>query len=333
MAAKSAQSAKSIPPYLRIAAAIRKRIADGELAPGDRVPSTRQIAREWQVALATATKVLTTLRQEGLVRAEPRVGTVVASRTPPASPAPAGSTAPAAPAREGELTRERIVRAAIELADREGLAALSMRGVAARLGVAVMSTYRHVGGKDDLILLMAEAALADTPLPAEAPAGCRARLETGARTLWAAHRAHPWLAHIGPLTRPIALPGMIAFSEWNLAALDGQGLDATTMFNLNVLLYSYVQGIAVHLERQAQAESVTGMTENEWLDSQAGALAALAATGRYPTFAKVLREFSETGYDLYLDELFEFGLGPLLDGLTALVGRRAALGSECGPDA
>ncbi|MFI9722262.1 TetR/AcrR family transcriptional regulator C-terminal domain-containing protein [Streptomyces sp. NPDC052396] len=324
-------AAASVPPYLRIAAAIRKRIAEGELAPGDRVPSTRQIAREWHVALATAAKVLTTLRQEGLVRAEPRVGTVVAAATPPATAAPARPRA--AVASERELTRERIVRAAIEIADREGLAALSMRGVAARLGVAVMSTYRHVNGKDDLILLMADTVLAGTTLPAEAPADWRARLETGARTLWAVHRAHPWLAHIGPLTRPLALPSLLSYSEWNLAALDGHGLDMTTMFNLNVLLYGYVQGIAVHLERQAQAESLTGMTENEWLDAQAGTLVALAATGRYPTFAKVVESFAETGYDLYLDELFEFGLGPLLDGMAALIERRAMLGSEAGPDA
>ncbi|MGK5677332.1 GntR family transcriptional regulator, partial [Micromonospora sp. URMC 106] len=51
---------------------------DGELRPGDRVPSTRQLAIRWNVALATATKALTTLRQQGLVRAEPRVGTLVA---------------------------------------------------------------------------------------------------------------------------------------------------------------------------------------------------------------------------------------------------------------
>ncbi|WP_143676170.1 GntR family transcriptional regulator, partial [Streptomyces milbemycinicus] len=70
------------PPYLRIVTEIRRRIADGELAPGGRVPSTRQIAKEWGVALATATKALTTLRLDGLVEARPRVGTVVATQTP-----------------------------------------------------------------------------------------------------------------------------------------------------------------------------------------------------------------------------------------------------------
>ncbi|MGX1606137.1 GntR family transcriptional regulator, partial [Streptomyces celluloflavus] len=66
------------PPYRRIVDEIRRRIDAAELAPGDRVPSTRRITQEWGVAMATATKVLTTLRQEGLVRAVPGVGTVVA---------------------------------------------------------------------------------------------------------------------------------------------------------------------------------------------------------------------------------------------------------------
>src|SRR5687767_1848654 len=115
------------PPYARIVAELRRRIAEGELAPGDRVPSTRQIAIRWGVAPATATKALNALKQEGLIVAEPRVGSVVAAA--PSKPRPPVETG-------DELTRERVVRAAIEIADAEGLAAVSMRGVAARLGVS-----------------------------------------------------------------------------------------------------------------------------------------------------------------------------------------------------
>src|SRR4051794_11154921 len=66
------------PPYRRIVAEIGARIASGALRGGDRVPSVRQISQEWGVAIATATKVLTTLRQEGLVRTVPGIGTIVA---------------------------------------------------------------------------------------------------------------------------------------------------------------------------------------------------------------------------------------------------------------
>ena len=58
-------------PYLRIAAEIRDRITRGELRPGDRVPSTRQITQKWGVAMATATKVIAVLRDEGIVEARP----------------------------------------------------------------------------------------------------------------------------------------------------------------------------------------------------------------------------------------------------------------------
>ncbi|MFF5206214.1 TetR/AcrR family transcriptional regulator C-terminal domain-containing protein [Streptosporangium sp. NPDC000396] len=309
-------AAKIDPPYLRIVAEIRRRIADGELAPGDRVPSTRQIAKEWNVALATATKALAILSQEGAVRAQPRVGTVVASP----EPGPARVRRRVTPGPDQELTRERVVRAAIEIADAEGLAALSMRGIAARLGVATMSPYRYVNGKDDLILLMADAAFGEESYPADPPAGWRARLELGARTLWRLYRRHPWLAQMSTLTRPLPLPNLLVHAEWALSALDGHGLDATTMLNLNVLLYSYVQGIAVNLEREAQAEATTGLSEEQWMDIHEPALEAIAASGDYPTFAKVTEAIKD-GYDLVLDEMFEFGLQPLLDGLAILIER------------
>ncbi|MGW1448201.1 GntR family transcriptional regulator, partial [Micromonospora sp. NPDC002411] len=70
------------PPYLRIVAELRRRITEGELSPGDRVPSTRQIVREWGVAMATASRALTALRQESLVRAVPGVGMVVTGAEP-----------------------------------------------------------------------------------------------------------------------------------------------------------------------------------------------------------------------------------------------------------
>ncbi|WP_327257258.1 TetR/AcrR family transcriptional regulator C-terminal domain-containing protein [Streptomyces sp. NBC_01244] len=305
----------SDPPYLRIVAGIRQRIADGELAPGDRVPSTRQIAREWGVALATATKALTTLRLEGLVEARPRIGTVVAGT---AVAAPARRRPSPAPDTEQELSLDRIVRTAIEIADAEGLSALSMRGVAARLGVAAMSTYRYVPSKEDLVLHMADAAFGEESYGADAPEGWRTRIELGARTLWSLYRKHPWLAQLGSLTRPLLVPNLMVHGEWMLGALDGHGLDPTTLFDIHVLLYSHVQGLAVHLEMEAHAEAATGQSEDQWMDSRAPALRDLVESGRFPTFTKVVGAFGD-GYDLRLDALFEFGLKALLDGLTSIV--------------
>ncbi|RNG18376.1 GntR family transcriptional regulator [Streptomyces botrytidirepellens] len=309
------------PPYLRIVAEIRQRVSDGELAPGDRVPSTRQIAREYGVALATATKALTTLRLEGLVETRPRTGTVVAGTAPVTPPRKPVSPAPAP---EQELTLDRIVRTAIAIADAEGLPALSMRGVAARLGVATMSPYRYVPSKDDLVLLMADAAFGEETYLADAPEGWRPRIELGARTLWALYRRHPWLAQLGSLTRPLMVPNLIAHGEWMLSALDGHGLDPTTLFDIHVLIYSHVQGLAVNLEWEAHAEASTGQSEDEWMDSRAPALRELVESGRFPTFARVVGSFTAGtdgtgGYDLRLDDLFASGLSALLDGLTPLV--------------
>ncbi|MYT32638.1 MULTISPECIES: TetR/AcrR family transcriptional regulator C-terminal domain-containing protein [unclassified Streptomyces] len=314
-------AATSDPPFRRIADEIGRRILDGTIAPGERVPSTRQIAREWGVALATATKALTTLRLEGLVEARPRVGTVAVAqdRTPaPERPSAPRRRSPSPAAADHELSRERIVRAATEIADSEGLAAVSMRSVAARLGVAAMSPYRYVTSKDDLVRLMADAAFGEESYPATPPEDWRARLELGAHTLWRIYRRHPWLAQVDTLTRPLMLPELMVHAEWALAALDGHGLDPATMFDLHVLLYSYVQGIAVHLERAAQAEAATGLSADQWMDRQTSAYEAIVAADHYPVFTRTARSL-DGGYDLDLDALFTFGLKPLLDGIAVAV--------------
>ncbi|MEW9556252.1 TetR/AcrR family transcriptional regulator C-terminal domain-containing protein [Nonomuraea sp. NPDC050783] len=310
------------PRYLSIAADLRRRITQGELVPGAKVPSTRRIAAEWGVAMATAAKALATLAEEGLVRAEPRSGTVVTGprRAPAAKPRPAHRSAHG---NQQELTRERIVRTAIAIADAEGIAALSMRGLAARLGVAAMAPYRHVAGRDELVMLMADAVFGERGYPAQPPTGWRARLELCARTLWSLYRRHPWLAQLSPITRPLPLPNLAVHAEWALASLDGFGLSDSAMCDLHVLFFSHVQGIAIHLERERQALSASGLSENEWMDLQAPRMEAIVSSGRHPTFARVLTTLAAESYDLILDDLFELGLRSLLDGLAVRLGQAA----------
>jgi AcrR family transcriptional regulator len=308
------------PPYQRIVDDLRARIADGRLAPGDRVPSTRRLAKDWGVALATATKAMNLLCQEGVLLAQPRSGTVVAppSAAPTVAdhPRPAAPAATDVPAADTELSRERIVRAAIDIADAEGLDALSMRGVAAKLGVATMSIYRHVPGKDDLVVLMADAAFGEETYPAAPPPGWRAGLERVARALWTTFRRHPWLAHVTPVTRPLPLRGLLTHGEEMFRALDEFDLSATTRLDLQVMLYGHVQGLAMQLERETQAQAVTGLTPDAWIDRHGPALTAIADSGRYPGFRHLLAGFGPDGYDLDLDKIFELGLRTLLDGLT-----------------
>jgi GntR family transcriptional regulator len=68
------------PPYLQVVQELRRRIVEGELADGERLPSVRQIAEEWKIAQATAMKALAALRADGLAESVVGVGTVVRTR-------------------------------------------------------------------------------------------------------------------------------------------------------------------------------------------------------------------------------------------------------------
>ena len=298
------------PPYRRIADEIRARIADRELRPGDPVPSARGITREWGVALATATKVLATLNAEGVTRSLPGRGTVVAGPARPAQPA---GVVARAHRNEGdpELTRERIVAAAVRVADAEGLAQLSMRRIASELGAAPMSLYRHVNGKDELLVSMMDSVLGEDPLPARPPKGWRAQLELSSRMQWRGFRRHPWLAQALSLTRPQLIPNGMRHTEWALRALDGLGLTIQEMMHVHTTLFSHVRGLALNLEAEAQAEQDSGLTSDEWMQTQEHGFRVIAGTGDFP----MLNRLVNSEMELDLDRLFEFGLARLLDGL------------------
>ncbi|MFD9336176.1 TetR/AcrR family transcriptional regulator C-terminal domain-containing protein [Streptomyces sp. NPDC060028] len=316
----------------QIVAELRQRIETGQLAPGDRVPSTRAITREWGVAMATATKVLSELRREGMVRAVPGVGTVVAASSRPVRAARTPAPAAARPGRPSDassvqaaLTLGRIVGAAVTVADAEGLAALSMRRVAAELGVATMSLYRHVADKDDLLTRMMDGVMAGHPLPADPPEGWREAIELAARQLWDLFRRHPWLAPALSVTRPQLIISALPYSEWMLATLHAHGLDLRSAFTAHLTLLNYARGIAVNLEAEREAEAHSGLDSEEWMATQESALLATLGNGRFPALSRL----ATAGYDLDLDELFEFGLQRLLDGLASLLDETPA--AERGP--
>ena len=299
----------TMPVYRRIADEIAARITSGELTPGAAVPSTRQIVLRYGVAMATATKVIAHLRDQGLVRARPGLGTVVAGGAGPAGVAP---------------DRDSVVEAAVAIADAEGLPALSMRRLAGELGLPTMSLYRYVADKEELILLMMDRVMAAHPPPADrSPAehGWRVCVEALARVQWAMYRRHPWLAQAISFTRPLLAPHAMAHTEWTMWALEGHGLDPGVQFRAAVMLANHVRGTAVNLEEEAQAEQETGLSEQEWMRGQQERLAAVLATGRLPLIARFATA-EDAEFDL--DLLFEFGLQRLLDGLASVL-------SDAGP--
>lgn len=303
------------PPYLRIAAEIRARISSGELRAGEKVPSTRQITQEWGVAMATATKVLAVLRQEGLVRAVPGVGTVV--DVPDVRSGAAGRSARRARAAGGgALTRERIVRTAVSIADADGSAAVSMRTIAAELGVSTMALYRHVPGKDELVELMADAVFGDVELPVCAATDWRGRLEATARTQWALYCRHPWLAKAMSFTRPLMSPNAMAQMDWAMRPVHELGLAPGALLHIMVTVAGYVRGVAVNLEDEADAEQDTGMTHDEWVEARTGDMERFLAAGDFPVYERMFRD-ADDGFSL--DSMFEFGLARLLDGLEPFI--------------
>ena len=296
-------AAQASVPYRDIADALRRQIESGELPPGARVPSTRVLAQTWKVANATAAHALQFLIQEGLLIAMPRSRAVVAPRK-------GGQGIP--------LSRTRVIAAALTMADEEGLSAVSIRGLAARLGAPVMSLYRYVRDKEQLIALMADAAFGESPL-AQPPAGSwRVQLEAAARAEWQVFRKHPWLARVVHVTRPAPLPNALAYVNLIMRALESSPLGAEEKLRLHVVLHGFTQGMAVNLEAEAQAVAETGVSEEEYMRTQAARYDALVMTGRYPYFAKMAGGLSED-FALDIDELFERGLSAMLDGFSAII--------------
>ncbi|WP_239487783.1 TetR/AcrR family transcriptional regulator [Streptomyces durocortorensis] len=216
------------------------------------------------------------------------------------------------------LTRDRVIRAAIALVDSEGLAALSMRRVATDFGVSTMALYRHVPSKGELVRLMSEAVFDGEP-PGPRPSGWRAQLEREARWLWTRYQRHPWLARaMAALTRPMASPHAMRYTERVLSALRGLGLTPNQIIHVHLALLGYAQGVAAAVELEVQARQDTGMTPEEWMASDELRLEQIQTAGSYPTLSTL---FGEEEFDLELDTLFEFGLARLLDGVASLIDR------------
>jgi AcrR family transcriptional regulator len=141
--------------------------------------------------------------------------------------------------RRGGLTVERIVEAAIEIADADGLEAVSMARVAERLGFTAMALYRHVSSKDELLILMQDAAVGPPPPFDESLEGWRPHLERWCSELLAVFNHHPWWLYV-PISPPPPTPNQMAWLEYGLRGLEdtrlAEGDKAAIMLMLNGLV-------------------------------------------------------------------------------------------------
>ncbi|MEU4541221.1 GntR family transcriptional regulator [Streptosporangium sp. NPDC023825] len=316
----SSSTQRPEPPYRQIVAEIRARILAGDLRQGERVPSIREIARRWGVAVATATRVMATLRDEGLV--ETRVGAGAVVGAPTGRKQPVGMATPPRPRRAGvprqALSRRLTLRAAIAIADTEGLDAVSMRRLAAEFGVGPMSLYRHVSSKEELVTQMTDEVFGEPELPVPGPDGWRAKLELISRLQWELCRGHLWLPRAVSFVRPSLAPNVMAHTEWTLRALDGLGLPMATRMREALTLPALVISIALSMADEVEAEQETGVTLDRWWLAQRERADELLDSGRFPLLATL------TGEEVPdVDGLFEYSLACHLDGFAALVEDRA----------
>jgi hypothetical protein len=165
---------------------------------------------------------------------------------------------------------------------------------------------------------MIDAALGEVRLPPRPPAGWRAGLELAARLEWRMFQRHPWLASSMSLTRPQLAPNALQLTEWVLATFDGTRLPLADRMYVQVLLFSFIRGVASALEPEAEAIRDSGLTDEQWMDSQAGTMVAMMSAKDLPH----LRELTNQPFDFDLELLFEFGLARLLDGLVPYIERR-----------
>jgi AcrR family transcriptional regulator len=236
------------------------------------------------------------------------------------------------------LTVETIAAKAIELADAEGLPALSMRRVADALGVAPMSLYTYVPSKAELIDVMLDAVYGETAerlgrvAAAATTSGLpawRAGLEARARADWALYERHPWVLQVSR-ARALLGPNEIAVYETSLGMVDGLGLTAREMVAVVDVIAGFVGGAAAGVAQAARAPEETGQTDDEWWGSREPILDELWDAERFPTITAVQEG---GGFDVPDDSApynvrfaiddFEFGLERLLDGIEAFVARRA----------
>ncbi|WP_454729841.1 TetR/AcrR family transcriptional regulator [Cellulosimicrobium protaetiae] len=228
-----------------------------------------------------------------------------------------------------ELSIERIVEAAIEIADADGLTAVSMAKVAQSLGFTTMSLYRYVTSKDDLLLLMQEAALDVEYPPAHDPADWRAELREWAQFTMAVFASHPWFLDI-PVTGAPLTPNNLRGADSGLRALRSTPLDDEEKMSVILLVSGYARNAARLQTDLARAATAAGGDETVLGGGWGGALRDLVDAVRFP----YLRPLVEAGTYAQEGEIDDtaWGLERVLDGIAVYVDARAAGAPGAGRD-
>ncbi len=202
------------------------------------------------------------------------------------------------------LSRDRVLRAALELADEGGIGALTMQQIGRRLGVEAMSLYRHVRKKDDILDGIVDLVFAEIELPADR-SHWRTVLRARSISTRAALRRHPWAITLME-SRMAPGPANLRSHEDTLSVLLDAGCSAKMATHAYNLVDSYVLGFALQ-------ETNFPFSNAEELAAVGEQMLAQVPADQYPNLVRVSGELLASGFD-YRDE-FEFGLDLILDGI------------------
>lgn len=218
-----------------------------------------------------------------------------------------------------KLTLEEVLSASMDLADANGWEALSMRGLARRLGVGTMSLYTYVPGKSELFELMIDRAYGERSYP-DAQLPWRERYEHHAREALAMYRRHPWLVHANLWRLPPG-PHVLDISEDLLCVGRDAGLPLGVGVRVSELLESYAFGLA-RGEIADQAEAArTGESADDYWAARSSVWTNHFDSARFPmTYETWKAGFYEA--DVATQRLdLPFALGLILDSIERLVPR------------
>jgi AcrR family transcriptional regulator len=213
-----------------------------------------------------------------------------------------------------------VVHAAIDIADRKGLAGVSLPAIAKTLGYTTMALYRHIGSKDELLVLMRDAAIGTPPAISAAGRDWRDGLRQWAAAERRLYERRPWLARL-PISGPPSGPSQIAWIEAALQVLRGTGLDWGQKVGALLLVSGYVRNAALLAEDLERGRVKSGIGKAEAERRYGRSLARLVDPARFPEASRLFTSGlfeappAARRRDAATHPDFVFGLERILDGI------------------